>query len=280
MQLNFGHWNAARETRTLGEHTNPGLEIVYVRHGRVTWDCEGTPMTVKAGELSFTWPWQTHAAVDRRLPPVDIFWVLLPLNRNEKPSSKTLKGVHLDLRLPQSFGHDLVSQLSKLEHQVLKPNKSFKEKFIQLVTQLEAVEGQLDLPSLGWLYLVLDEVQDAIRIATNSEENDEIRERVEHFLSRGLPQSLAETWTLKRMSDACSLGRSTFADQVKKLRGDTPVRVLTRMRIKSAKEQLRSSSKSITEIAMDCGFSTSQRFATVFKSYTGQSPREFRHPDR
>jgi len=275
MRILHGHWNAAREARIITEHNDNGLELVYVRHGKVTWSCEDALMTVRAGELSFTWPWQTHAAVNQTLPPVDIYWVLLPLNTRKRPSSKALKGIHVDLILPQKIGYDLVQNLSRLEYQILKPAASFKEKFIQLVTQLDETQGQLDLPGLGWLYLVLDEVQAAIRAADHPM-IDFTRERVERFLSEELPGSLEDVWTLERMSDACSLGRTTFAEQVKRLRGDTPVRVLTRMRIDSAKERLRNTSDPITRIAAECGFSTSQRFATVFKAYTGQAPREFR----
>lgn len=78
------------------------------------------------------------------------------------------------------------------------------------------------------------------------------------------------------MSSACSMGRTAFAEQVKELRVDSPVRTLSRIRIERAKHLLRETNLSITEIAGQCGFSSSQRFATVFKKFSDMSPRHYR----
>jgi AraC-like DNA-binding protein len=56
----------------------------------------------------------------------------------------------------------------------------------------------------------------------------------------------------------------------------TPAEYLTRLRMKKAKQLLKISKKSITEIAFDLGFSSSQYFATVFKKVTGITPRFYR----
>ena len=242
----------------------------------MTWDFEGRPHIARAGELSFTWPWQMHAAVNPTLPPVDIYWILLPLNTYKRPRTDRRNSVFLDMDLPHQVGYELVHKLSELPRQILKPKASFRTKFIQLVDQLHHTQGHIDLAAQGWLHLVLAEVLEAIRMAGDASEADETRERVERFLSEELPRCLEETWSLERMAEACDMGRTSFAEEVKRLKGDTPIRVLTRMRIECAKEQLLQTADSITDISGDCGFTTSQRFATVFKAYTGQSPREFR----
>ena len=51
---------------------------------------------------------------------------------------------------------------------------------------------------------------------------------------------------------------------------------LKEIKIQKAKNLLFKSDKSITEIAMDLGFSTSQYFATAFKRYTGRTPSSYR----
>jgi AraC-like DNA-binding protein len=47
-----------------------------------------------------------------------------------------------------------------------------------------------------------------------------------------------------------------------------------------AAELLRTTRRSVTDIAFDVGFSSSQYFATVFRRYTTLSPAEYRHPPR
>jgi AraC-like DNA-binding protein len=58
--------------------------------------------------------------------------------------------------------------------------------------------------------------------------------------------------------------------------GQTPNGYLHTLRLEKACELLVSTDKSITEIAMETGFSSSQYFATVFRKYSGETPSVFR----
>lgn len=58
--------------------------------------------------------------------------------------------------------------------------------------------------------------------------------------------------------------------------GATPIEYLQRYRIKQAKQMLKESQRSITEIAMNVGFSDSGYFSRIFRRETGQSPEAYR----
>lgn len=58
--------------------------------------------------------------------------------------------------------------------------------------------------------------------------------------------------------------------------GKTPVAYLIGLRIAEAAHQLKSTSKSITEIAFDCGFSDSNYFSRTFRKSIGNSPSAYR----
>jgi AraC-like DNA-binding protein len=49
-----------------------------------------------------------------------------------------------------------------------------------------------------------------------------------------------------------------------------------RIRVEAARDMLRKTDLSVTEIAIRCGYSTSQYFSTVFRKYTGTTPTQFR----
>jgi len=57
--------------------------------------------------------------------------------------------------------------------------------------------------------------------------------------------------------------------------GVTPITYLNRFRVKMAKSMLLNQQKSITDIAMEVGFSTSGYFARVFREEEGVTPREY-----
>ncbi len=58
--------------------------------------------------------------------------------------------------------------------------------------------------------------------------------------------------------------------------GLTPVAYLNRFRIQQARQLLKSTHKSITEIALDVGFSSSSYFSRIFRRETGMAPEAYR----
>lgn len=59
--------------------------------------------------------------------------------------------------------------------------------------------------------------------------------------------------------------------------GITPHSYILALKIDSAKIYLKSTRKSITEVAYLLNFSSSNHFASVFKKYTGYTPTYFRN---
>jgi len=72
------------------------------------------------------------------------------------------------------------------------------------------------------------------------------------------------------------LGRSRLFDLFKTVTGLTPNDYLLRLRVGRAKELITEPELSLTNIAMACGFSSSQYFSKVFRKYTGQTPLDYR----
>jgi transcriptional regulator GlxA family with amidase domain len=58
--------------------------------------------------------------------------------------------------------------------------------------------------------------------------------------------------------------------------GETPNRYLQRRRVERAMFLLRESSRSVTDICMDVGFSSLGTFSRVFSSIVGESPSSYR----
>lgn len=69
---------------------------------------------------------------------------------------------------------------------------------------------------------------------------------------------------------------SYLSDLFSKTENKTIEQYFIELRIDRAKEQLKYSGKSLSEIAFDLGFSSPQHFANQFKHYTGLAPRAFR----
>ncbi|MGH9621806.1 MAG: helix-turn-helix transcriptional regulator, partial [Bryobacteraceae bacterium] len=91
------------------------------------------------------------------------------------------------------------------------------------------------------------------------------------------PDSLAAEWTVEGMADKCGLKMTQFVRYAKELTNMAPLHYLNHSRLEHAARLLREqSSVSVTNLALSCGFSSSQYFATLFKRRFGCTPREFR----
>jgi transcriptional regulator GlxA family with amidase domain len=68
-----------------------------------------------------------------------------------------------------------------------------------------------------------------------------------------------------------------FFKEFRLLTGLTPNEFLNRLRIQSASDLLRSTNKSMIDLAFASGFQSLSAFNKQFKRYTGLSPREYRN---
>jgi len=95
---------------------------------------------------------------------------------------------------------------------------------------------------------------------------------------RWMNQRLGDEFAVDAAADAAGLSVTRFHERFRAEVGLPPGEWRTRQRVARAKALLREGKLSVTQVAMHCGFSTSQYFATVFKKQTGVSPRAYRAP--
>lgn len=106
--------------------------------------------------------------------------------------------------------------------------------------------------------------------------NKEYRKRIrraEEYISQNLHQEL----TLEEIAGKACFSKYHFHRIFKAVTGEAVSAHIRRLRLeKAANRILTEAGESITEIALDCGFGSSQNFATAFKKQFGCSPRTFR----
>jgi transcriptional regulator GlxA family with amidase domain len=89
-----------------------------------------------------------------------------------------------------------------------------------------------------------------------------------------------ETLSLEQLSAEADLSTYHFLRSFRKAFGETPHAFLTRVRLSRAKELLTVSSRPVTEICFDVGFTSLGSFSTLFRREFGESPASFRRKVR
>ncbi|SIS43034.1 AraC family transcriptional regulator, L-rhamnose operon regulatory protein RhaS [Zobellia uliginosa] len=99
---------------------------------------------------------------------------------------------------------------------------------------------------------------------------------VEIFLDH-LRTDFERHWTLDEMAGHCGMDITSLTKYCKQLSNLTPINYLIKIRLEAAaKMLLDDEDKGVGEISYDCGFSSSQYFATRFRKQYAVSPKDYR----
>lgn len=85
-----------------------------------------------------------------------------------------------------------------------------------------------------------------------------------------------EPWSLERLAGESGISRARLAQLFRRQVGTSIHKVLNKVRVEHAQMLLKDSDLSISEIAGDCGFATSQHFARIFRQFIGATAGGYR----
>jgi AraC family L-rhamnose operon regulatory protein RhaS len=263
--------------RELPLHRNRGLEMVYLEEGYLRWAVEGREEAVSAGSVFFTLPWQAHGSRYAHEPGNRIHFVLCRMDRPYRRPVRTFR-FHPSLGVDDDEARRASRILSGATRHAWPASAELTWLLRALVAQLEAGGDPLLVRGL-FLGTVAELAAVVAGRRHASIRRSPTERRVQAFLAR-LPAHCEDAWQLPRMAEACGLGISQLSTLVKRLTGDSPMVHLTRARVTKAEGLLRRTDRSVTDIAFDCGFSSSQLFARTFRAYTNRTPTGFRRACR
>lgn len=272
-----GYWDAVRDQRWgLDWHRNEGVEITYLARGSIGFSVGDYETELKPGDLTITRPWQPHRVGAPDVTASKLYWLILDVGIRRPNQFWKWPGWLLwsnDLR------DQLTQNLSQNEQPVWHASPEIAMYFEQIGNYIQSsgtnVEvGRLKLYINGLLISLAEllvENQPVLDPRLSSSERT-----VAVFLS-DLQSRCHEEWTLENMALACGLRRTRFIHYCKQITNMSPAEYLTWCRVKLAQEMLgRVPELTVTQVAMNCGFMSSQYFSTVFRQSVGCTPRDFR----
>ena len=163
----------------------------------------------------------------------------------------------------------LVRRLKNLPHRRFLGDRRLQTLFEEIVEILRREGSDLARVEIGtrliqWLILI-------VRCAEGESDRrvtPDIRRVLEH-IETALGQSVA----VEALAAVARISPSRFKAKFKEQIGVPPAEYAIRRKVEQAREWLKQG-RSVTAVAFDLGFSTSQYFATTFKRVTSLRPRE------
>ncbi|MFI5356679.1 MAG: helix-turn-helix domain-containing protein [Opitutales bacterium] len=261
--------------RALPTHRDHGLEIIFLEKGALNWHAEGRVERVTAGSVYFSLPWEKHGSVDEFEPGHTWHWVQIGIEGGLRRPRRHFR-FHRDIGIPPAEARVISAVLTRTGRHCHRATPRLAWLLPAIVEEL-AKPGRFGdgyaraLARLAVLELVRCIESDGEPPAGAAASEQRVGQVIAVLRER-----CDERWTLEAMAEACGLGRSRFATLCRRQTGDSPLGLVNRLRVDRAKALLRQADRNITDIAFACGFSSSQYFARVFRTFTGMDARSYR----
>ncbi len=275
----IGFWSAGgTQDWGLDPHRNEGIEITFLETGGMAFIVGDKRYDMRAGQMGITRPWQLHKLGAPNIGPGRLHWLILDVGVR-RPNQDWVWPDWV-VMTAQDLA-ELTRRLRRTENAVWQASPAITQSFRDVAFSIVHWREPHVVSRLAVnLNLLLIGILDVLSKETTEEiaESVSYRRKVELFLS-SLQQhhiDLSEPWTLSRMASQCGMGVTAFSKYTRELVNLGPIEFLNFCRLDWAREKLRQSNgRSITEIAFDCGFNSSQYFATRFRQRFHTTPTEF-----
>jgi len=275
-----GFWDARSDQDWgLDWHRNEGVELTFLESGNIDFAVDHHICRLLPDDLTITRPWQKHRVGRPNIGTGRLHWLILDVGVR-RPNQQWRWPRWIVLTKPDL--QELTHILRHTEKPVWRATPAIRHCFQSIA---RAVEGDKSGSNISQLAATINQLFVLVlemcrhRQVSLDESLSSAGRTVELFWAdlHQHQEHLAEPWAVAAMAKQCGLGVTQFIHLTKKLTNMTPVEYLTNGRLEMAAGLLsKSSGQSVLDIALDCGFSSSQYFANLFRSKFGCTPRDFR----
>lgn len=244
-------------------HRHSGcLEIHFLERGEQPFQIGDRLYRLRGGDLFVNLPDETHSTGGHPCGPGVMNCILVRLPKRGRGF----------LGLSANESRLLVDRLLKLPDRQFRANREIKRLFGELIRLHDRPDSILRKSSMRWTAaMLLLNVLDSADRHTRSQASLRMAEVIQAIRER--PEA---EFCLKDLARRTHLSLPRFKGRFKAETGIPPWQFILHTKVEAAQRRLRNGSRSITQIAMELGFVSSQYFATVFKRVTGITPRAYR----
>lgn len=245
------------------EHLHPDMfEICYHFEGSQYYEIEGRGYETRGGDLFLTLPNELHGTGNRREEKSRLYYFIFRC----MPDTEHFMG--LDAAVSDYIRDTLFSVRSRL----FRGNEAIKAALEQILLMYfsDSPFRTARIRSLATEFFY----QLTRQIERSGQERllpEDIRETIGFI--EGHPR---ENFTVNELAGRVYLSLPQFKKKFKQATGFTPYAYIVRYKTQLAREMLRHTFMTTTEIAYELGFSSSQHFSTVFRRFCGLTPTEYR----
>ncbi len=249
----------------LGRHSHDGLEITYLERGWLEWCTDERVDELAGGDVLVTWAGEEHGPANGILAPCILHTLRIGLWDTPQSGAPGFLGI------PMAESMLLVDALRNLPARRFAAPPDLAARFTRLLDCLDEPGRLTAVGARAILLELLLTVVDASARAGAPRRRSLLVDRAMALIEARLDGPLELAQVARHLGCSVSYLATRFRREV----GIPPAQYHLRRRIREA-SRLLPVADSITTVAFDLGFASSQHFTTAFRRVTGMAPREYR----
>ena len=261
--------NSSIQLHSFPEEVAEGLCIYFIHNGKFEWKLNDQHYYLFPDDTILVLPGDKFGNDKGILELGSIFWIRIKV--------QCLKNGELVLGKWSSLSDTECAAVGKLLHLNNTPVLSRLSETGRILLGIFHEIHHLELGYVTRVNQLIDELLITVTRQLTRQSNPS-RDFPKMFMKMedALRKDLSHQWTVEEMAAIAGMGTTLFTERVKSFTGFTPINYLINIRVSEAIKLLKRKDVSITDIALDTGFYSSQHFSTTFKKLTGYTPGEFR----
>jgi AraC-like DNA-binding protein len=249
----------------LGRHSHDGLEMTYLERGWLEWCTDEHVDELSGGDVLVTWAGEEHGPANGMLAPCILHTLRIALWDTPQSGAPGFLGV------PMAESMLLVDALRNLPARRFAAPADLAARFGRLLDCLDEPGRLTAVRARAILLELLLTVVDASSRAGAPRRHSPLVDRAIAMIEARLDEPLEMARVARQLGCSVSYLATRFRREV----GIPPAQYHLRRRIREASRML-GVADSITTVAFDFGFASSQHFTTAFRRVTGTAPRDYR----
>ncbi|MCK6471474.1 MAG: AraC family transcriptional regulator [Planctomycetes bacterium] len=251
----------------LGRHEHRGrFEFCLIVRGHVTWWAQDRIYELRGGDVYFTWPDEPHGGLHELMHPCTIYWMTLRVPRPGTRGSESL------LHLPKRESKALCAAVHGLQDRHLRGAQELEPYYETLFKHL-ASERPAPLDIIQARAALQGLLAALVRLPA--------ADAPPGFVPPGIGRAQVflddcpRPWPkVKELAELSGMSASHFHACFLRATGMAPMEYAHHKRLERARKLLQARSATVTSVAAQLGYNSSQHLAACFRRYLGKRPSE------
>jgi len=244
----------------LVQHIHPNeFEIIYMEKGRMSWEIGSQVVETQANDLLLTRPGDIHRGQNNLIQPCRFWWLIVSIPADKEEW----------LGLHPSEAEVILKELQLLPSKLKAP-----ENLLYNLQRLKScIESSEMIGSIYKRVILLDLLLQMIQCSQNK---SNVQATPMDAVLAEMDRRINERPSIAELAQLIWVSPSHLHKMFRELKGIAPIAYMDKLRIEKAASCIERTKDSITQIAFQFGYTSSQSFATIFRRYYGCSPLEWR----